>query len=120
LYFNTGAPTCTFRGKEIPALVAMTKKGSMTSEILAKVPDRLDELDVFPRTEGGPLPFCLFDAHDSRLQVPFLEKVNKKMFGKPMWKVCIGLPNGTSKWQLGDSKEQNGSWKIAMKRERIG
>jgi hypothetical protein len=30
-----GAPTCTFRGKEVPALVAMTKKGSMTSEILA-------------------------------------------------------------------------------------
>jgi hypothetical protein len=65
-----GAPTCTFRGKEVPALVAMTKKGSMTSEILAKVLDRLDELDVFPRsTEGGPLPFCFFDAHDSRLQV---------------------------------------------------
>jgi hypothetical protein len=53
--------------------------------------------------------FCLFDAHDSRLQVHFLEKVNKKMFVKPMWKVCIGLPNGTSKWQLGGSKEQNGS-----------
>jgi hypothetical protein len=50
--------------------------------------------------------------------VPFLEKVNQKMFGRPMWKVCIGLPNGTSKWQVGDSKEQNGSWKMAMTREK--
>jgi hypothetical protein len=114
-----GAPTCTFRGKEAPALVAMTKKGSMTSEILAKVLDRLDGLGVYPRPERGPIPFCLFDTHDSRLHVPFREKVNQKMFGRPMWKVCIGLPNGTSKWQVGDSKEQNGSWKMAMTRERI-
>jgi hypothetical protein len=113
-----GAPTCTFRGKEVPALVAMTNKGSMTSEILAKVLDYLDGLGVYPRTEGGLIPFCLFDAHDSRLQVPFLEKVNQKIFGRPVWKVCIGLPNGTSKWQVGDSKEQNGSWKMAMTREK--
>jgi hypothetical protein len=101
-----GAPrACFFRGKEVPALVAMTKKGSMTSEVLALVLQRLDDLEVYERVEGGPIPFGLFDAHDTRLQVPFLEKANKKMHGRPMRKICIGLPNGTSKWQVGDSKQ---------------
>ena len=35
-----------------------------------------------------------------------------------MWKFCIGLPNGTHKWQVGDSKEQNGSYKIEFTREK--
>jgi hypothetical protein len=35
-----------------------------------------------------------------------------------MWKICIGLPNGTSKWQVGDSKQQNGCWKMSMTREK--
>jgi len=30
----------------------------------------------------------------------------------------IGLPNGTSVWQVGDSSEHNGSFKIAMNREK--
>jgi hypothetical protein len=112
------APTCMFRGKEIPALVAMSTKGSMTAEVLAMVLQRLDDLGVYERAEGGPIPFGLFDAHDSRLQLPFLEKANKKMHGRPMWKICIGLPNGTSKWQVGDSKQQNGCWKMSMTREK--
>ena len=30
------------------------------------------------------------------------------------WDVCIGVPYGTSLWQVADSKEQNGSFKIAQ------
>ena len=63
-----GSPYCEYRGKRIPAVVAVSPKGSMTSEILATALDRLDELDVFPRTSGGPIPCVLFDAHDTRLQ----------------------------------------------------
>jgi hypothetical protein len=84
---------------------------------------------VYERVEGGPIPFGLFDAHDTipfglfdahdtRLQVPFLENTNKKMNGRPMWKICIGLPNGTSKWQVGDSKQHNGCWKMSITREK--
>ena len=112
-----GLPTCTFHGKTIPALLAHTKKGSITSEILTKILKRLDELDVFERTADGPTPMLLLDGHDSQLQLEFLEYVNKdNQFGKPNWKACIGLPNGTSVWQVGDSKQQNGSWKTAMTR----
>ena len=43
--------------------------------------------------------------------MPFLRYINDK---DHPWKVCLGLPNGTALWQVGDSAEQNGSWKMAM------
>ena len=58
---------------------------------------------------------ALFDAHDSRLQVEFLQYVNSP---DHLWQFCIGLPNGTHKWQVGVSKEQNGSYKIEWAREK--
>ena len=57
----------------------------------------------------------LFDAYDSRLQVPFLQYINDE---KHLWKFCIGLPNGTPKWQVGDSRQQNGRWKIEWYKEK--
>jgi hypothetical protein len=33
------------------------------------------------------------------------------------WTCCIGVPYGTSVWQLGDSAEQNGTFKIESKKE---
>ena len=35
-----------------------------------------------------------------------------------MWKACNSLPNETAKWQVGDSKQQNGAWKIAMTKNK--
>ncbi|CAJ1966096.1 unnamed protein product [Cylindrotheca closterium] len=113
------APECVFRGKKVPGMIAVSPKGSMTSDILKKALKTLDDLGVYPRTLNGPTPMCLFDGHDSRLQIPFLEYINSyDPFGKPMWRVCIGLPNGTAKWQVGDSVQQNGSFKMAMTREK--
>ena len=109
-----GSPTCMFRGKTIPALVTCSKKGSITYNILRTAFDRLDELQVYDRKEGIT-PMALFDAHDSRLQVPFLRYVNS---ADHLWKFCIGLPNGTHKWQVGDSKQQNGMCKVEWTREK--
>jgi len=75
----------------------------------------MDSLNLFPRTEGGPLPFLLLDGHGSRFQLPFLRYVNAD---EHKWKVCIGVPNGTAHWQVGDSDEQNGSWKMATTRDK--
>ena len=91
-----GSPWCEFCGKRIPAVVGMSPKGSINSEILAFAINKLDELNVYPRVPGGPIPFMLLDALDSCLQVPFLERVNRLINGRPAWKVCIGLPNETS------------------------
>jgi len=86
-----GLPTCVFRGKEVPALLAVTSKGSMTSKILARALERLDKLGIYERTEDGPIPMVIFDGHDTRLQLPFLEYVNEEVLGRSRWRACIGL-----------------------------
>ena len=110
-----GGPTCTFRGKVIPALITCSPKGGITSDILKEAFKRLDDLGVYERTRTMR-PMALFDAHDSRLQVPFLKYINNDAH---RWTFCIGLPNGTHKWQVGDSKEQNGSYKMEWTREKM-
>ena len=71
--------------------------------------ERIDQSGVSPRVPGQPTPFLLLDGHGSRLELPFLSYVNKPMH---KWVVCIGVPNGTSLWQVGDSTEQNGCFKM--------
>ena len=103
-----------FCGKEIPVLITSTPKGSITSSILRVAFKRLDELGIYKHTPHLR-PFALFDVHDSHLQVPFLEYVNDDSH---KWTFCIGLLNGTHKWQVGDSKEQNGTYKVEWSREK--
>ena len=110
-----GAPTCLFRNKLVPAFVCCSPKGGITSQILKEMLERMDDLDLFPRRPGGPLPFLLLDGHGSCLQLPFLWYVNGPAH---LWKVSIGLPNGTAYRQVGDSSEQNGNWKIALTRDK--
>ena len=101
-----------------PLGTAMTPKGSVTSDILAMVLKRLDDLGACERTPDGPTPMGLFDAHDSRLQLPFLLHCNTPLRGRPMWKACMGPPNVTHVWQVGGSTQQNGCLKMAMTREK--
>jgi hypothetical protein len=110
-----GAPTCNFRGKNVPPFICCSPKGGITSELLKGMVERMDSLDLFPRMEGGPTPFLLLDGHGSRFQLPFLRYIGD---ANHPWKVCIGVPNGTTHWQVGDSAEQNRSWKMATTRDK--
>jgi hypothetical protein len=110
-----GAPTCNFRGTIVPPFVCCSPKGGITSELLKSMLERMDSLNLFPRVEGGPIPFLLLDGHGSRFQLPFMRYIADK---EHKWKVCIGVPNGTAYWQVGDSEEQNGSWKMATTRQK--
>jgi len=105
-----GGPECIFRGKKIPAFVRWHESASITSDILVQALQTMDALDLFPRTDGVK-PFLLLDGHGSRLQLPFLKYINEP---KDHWIVCIGVPYGTALWQVGDSKEQNGSFNMAI------
>ena len=104
-----GGPRCRFRGIDVPCYVTCSPKGSITSQILADVLKWLDDRNVFPRDDNSPTPFLLLDGHGSRLEIPFLQYINDP---KHKWVVCIGCPNGTSLWQVGDSAEQNGCFKM--------
>jgi hypothetical protein len=67
-------------------------------------------LNLFPRAPGGPLPFLFLDGHGSCFQLPFMWYIEDE---EHKWKLCIGVPNVTAHWQVGDTAEQNGSWKMA-------
>jgi hypothetical protein len=74
----------------------------------------LDSLEVFDRSLGLN-PFLLLDGHSSRFELDFLEYINKV---ETKWVVNIGLPYGTSYWQVGDSTEQNGCFKMALVKQK--
>jgi hypothetical protein len=76
----------------------------------------MDECECFDRSDGID-PFLLLDGHGSRFKFPFVEYIH----GDDGWTVCIGIPYGTSLWQVGDSKQQNGQYKDKSKegKERL-
>ena len=37
---------------------------------------------------------------------------------KHEWMICFGVPYGTNLWQVGDSKQQNGSYKMSMTKHK--
>jgi hypothetical protein len=61
--------------------------------------------------------FLLLDGHGSRFELPFQEYITNKSHE---WKVCIGVPYGTSYWQVGVSTEQNGCFKMALAKAKHG
>jgi hypothetical protein len=60
-----GAPTCNFRGTIVPPFVCCSspKGRGITSELLKDMVKQMDSLDLFPGTQGNPLPFLLLDGH---------------------------------------------------------
>jgi hypothetical protein len=105
-------PTCTFNGVTVPKFVTCSKNGSITSQLLTSMLAKMDEHSLFDRS-AGINPFLLCDGHGSRFEEPFLEYTLESDMS---WTCCIGVPYGTSMWQVGDSPEQNGTFKIESKK----
>ena len=111
-----GGPTCTFKGKKIPALVTFTESGGIDGYTLTTIFKKLDELELYKEDrEKGLVPFALLDGHQSRFDLDFLTYINEE---HTKWNVCIGVPYGTALWQLGDSSEQNGTFKMSLSVEK--
>ena len=104
--FFPGAPVYQFHGKTIPALIWWNESAILISNILVDVLKILDCLDVVKRVSKKH-PFLLIDGHKSRIKMPFLQYFNTPA---DHCMVCLGVPYGTVLWQVGDSKEQNGSF----------
>jgi hypothetical protein len=105
-------PTCKFNGIEVPTFVTCSKNGSITSQLLTSMFRKMDKLEVFDCSDGFN-PFLICDGHGSRFEEPFLEYTLES--NRP-WTCCIVVPYGTSMWQVGDSTEQNGTFKIECKK----
>ena len=104
-----GGPTCQYNGKTVDCLTYCSPSGGITGEILVKILTYFDEIDLWPRTEGGPLPMLVVDGHQSRLHPMFISYINDKGHE---WRVCFGVPYATVLWQVGDASKQNGKFKI--------
>jgi hypothetical protein len=93
-------------------MVEFMPGGSMSGHILTKIFRTLDELNIFQESRNkGIRPFVLVDGHGSRFDVEFLQYINNE---NHRWSVCIGVPYGTSLWQVGDSTQQNGVFKVRI------
>jgi hypothetical protein len=105
-------PTCVFNGITVPTFCCCSENGSITAELLVEMLKVMDRLNVFDRADNVP-PFLILDGHGSRFDLLFLQYVNAP---ETKWNVCIGVPYGTSYWQVGDSVQQNGCFKMALTR----
>ena len=76
--------------------------GSIDSRILLDIVKTLDILNVFKTEREHALKPI---SHGSWFDLKFLEYINAP---ETEWCVCIGVPYGTSLWQVGDSSQQNG------------
>lgn len=76
----------------------------------------IDSHDVFGRSENNGVPFLLLDGHGSRTRLPFLEYITNQ---DHPWMVCIGVPYGTHIWQVHDSSELNGTFKIKLSKAML-
>jgi hypothetical protein len=111
-----GGPSCTYNDIEIPCLVEITDSGGITPEILTKIFRILDALKIFKNDRKmGICPYVILDGHQSRFDIDFLNYVNHE---EHRWSVIIGVLYGTALWQVGDSWQQNGMFKIWITRRK--
>lgn len=103
-------------GTEVPVHFAYSENASMTGPILKRVFEKMDKKGISKRTfdeNGQPLlyPLIVVDGHSSRMDGGFLRYVNQS---KTKWLPVLGVPYGTSIWQVHDDKRQNGAFKMAL------
>ncbi len=106
-------PTCDAGGKEDESYITCSESGLTTSDILTDVLIYLDKKLAFDQTEADL--FLLLDGHGSCFEIIFLNYINDPT---SKWTVCIGVPYRISLWQVGDSSQQNGAYKICLTFEK--
>ena len=74
----------------------------------------IDELNLFQQ-DNGLYPCVLLDGHNSRLYEPFIKYINSPT---TKWGFILGIPYGTSYWQVADTKYLNGWFKCLWYREK--
>ena len=109
-------PVCHFKGKSVPTFVACSEGGGMDGFILTSILKHLDNLGLYDKErKNGIMPFLLLDGHQSRFELDFLRYINNE---QTKWNACIGVPYGTALWQVGDSLQQNGKFKILLTKKK--
>ena len=98
------------KGKVIPCFTRLSELGGMSSTILKEFFETIDYFNLLPRV-NGVVPFAMLGGHRSRFELPFLKYIDDSAIE---WCVCLGVSYGTTYMQVGDGKEQNDSFNMAM------
>jgi hypothetical protein len=106
-------PTCEFEGKTVPCFVAWTLKGSIMTALLAEMLKKMDDMELFDRSDGID-PFLLLDGHGSRFELPFVEYIH----GDREWTVCIGVHTAQACGKWGTVNNKTVSTRINQKKAR--
>jgi hypothetical protein len=61
-----------------------------------------------------PEAILLLDGHHIHFEIPFLDYIHDCWHN---WVVCIGMPYGMHIWQVADSSEMNGAFKLGVVKE---
>ena len=77
--------------------------------ILMECLKKMDELQTFDRTVAKSC--VLLDGYGSRIGLDFLSCVNDDV---TRWFMLIGISYSTAKWQVGNSRHQNGCYKMMI------
>ena len=88
--YYPGGPKCKYHDKIVDCLTFVSEYGGITGEILVKVLQHFDGIDLFPRVDNGPIPVLI------PLFVEYINNRNHK------WKVCLGVSYATTLWQIGN------------------
>ena len=75
----------------------------------------IDSIGVLNRSNNTK-PFLLLDGHSSRFREPFVQYV--KTSNTP-WTVCVGVSYATHIWQVHDSNELNGAFKVKIQDAKL-
>jgi hypothetical protein len=106
-------------GNDVLIIFAFHESGSMMGKILQDVFQKMDEQGITKhgKDENGVnyMPAMIFDGHRSRLEMDFVSYITDKSHE---WKCILGVPYGTSVWQLHDDKWQNGTFKMALSKAK--
>ena len=100
-------PVCHFCGVRIPAIVTCSEDGGINADILTDCLRYLDKLGIYDRSIAIPMLIC--DGHQTRFNLVFMKYTNTKA---TRWNGAIGVLYGTHIWQVGDSEEQNRTYKM--------
>ena len=68
--YNTGMPSCTYKGKIVPCPVEFSERGGISGYILMNVLMHLDDLKWYDNdTENGAIPTLLVGVYVSRFDL---------------------------------------------------
>jgi hypothetical protein len=99
----------TYNVKRVSCYVTSTENGSILSKDLNLMLKWVNCHEVFNQIDGVD-PMLIVDENRSRMMGPFLKYVNCH---EHLWIAMIDIPYGTHLWQVRDSEQINGAFKIA-------